>query len=507
MILFNTGRSGVSPRAGALAWRDAETIMHDLDIDGEERVLRFGRFELHPQRRLLLDGDRALPIGARALDILLVLVESAGKIVSKESIISQVWPKTFVEEINLRVHISALRRALGVCPQSRDYITNVRQRGYSFVAYVEQVSRRTGDVALQPCDVPSLPSRPVRIEGRDKLIEDLTRRLHARRHITLIGPGGVGKTTVALRVAQQQLGRFRDGVRFVDLASVSDPACLVSVLASELGLAVPEGVDARTHLFAILANRHMLVLLDNCEHLIDACAALCEALLHAGPALHILATSREALRTCEEYVQPLAPLESPPMGSHLRLAAALRYPAIKLFARRARARQSGFRLRESDVLRVVELCRRLDGLPLAIELAAAQLDAQSLEGILALLDNHGYLSLLGRRSTPARQSSLMASLDWSYALLDERQRSCLHGLAACGEYFTVSDVRNTLGRLPISDTERCGSISRLVSLSLIGLRRDGDNVYYHMLNSTRAYAAEKGRQAVIAAQQPGAAAG
>ncbi|UCJ18593.1 helix-turn-helix transcriptional regulator [Pseudomonas sp. MM211] len=475
--------------------------MHDLDTGGEDTVLRFGRFELHPQRRLLLDGDRPLPIGARALDILLVLVESAGKIVSKETIISQVWPKTFVEEINLRVHISALRRALGVCPQSRDYITNVRQRGYSFVAYVEQVSQRTGDLDLQPCGVPSLPGRPVRIEGRDKLIAELTRRLQSRRHISLIGPGGVGKTTVALRVAQQQLGHFRDGVRFVDLAMVSDPAQLPTALVSELGLVLPPGQDAQAFLLATLADRHMLVLLDNCEHLIDACAALCEALLQAAPALRIVATSREALRTREEYVQALAPLDMPPLGSHLRLAAALRYPAVKLLARRIRARQSGFRLRETDVPRVVELCRRLDGLPLAIELAAAQLDTQSLEGILAQLENHSYLSLLGRRTTPARHSSLMASLDWSYALLDAHQRNCLHGLSVCDEYFTVADVRSALAGLPISDSERCGSLSRLVSLSLIGLRRDGDLVYYHMLNSTRAYAAEKRRQAAIVAAQ------
>lgn len=481
--------------------------MHDLDTRREEQVLRFGRFELHPQRRLLLDGDQPLQIGARALDILLVLVENAGKIVSKETLISQVWPKTFVEEINLRVHISALRRALGVCPQSRDYITNVRQRGYSFVAYVEQVSLRTGEMTLQPSSMPGLPGRPVRIEGRDTLIDDLTRRLQTRRHISLIGPGGVGKTTVALRIAQQQLGHFRDGVRFADLAVVNDPAQLPEVLASELGLAVPEGADAQGHLLATLANRQMLVLLDNCEHLIDACAALCEAILHAAPALRILATSREALRTSEEYVQPLTPLDTPPLGSHLRLAAALRYPAIKLFARRARARHTTFSLRETDVPRVVELCRRLDGLPLAIELAAAQLDTQSLEGILAQLDNHSYLELLGRRTTPARQSSLMASLDWSYALLSESQRSCLHGLAVCDEYFTVTDVKNALAGLPISDSDRCGSIAKLVSLSLVCLRREGDVVYYHMLNSTRAYAAEKGRQAVIAAQRPSAAAG
>ena len=468
--------------------------MRDLEPIGSDTVLRFGRFELHPQRRLLLDGDRPLPIGARALDILLVLVGSAGKIVSKEAIISQVWPKTFVEEINLRVHISALRRVLGVCPQSRDYITNVRQRGYSFVAHVEQVSQAASETALAP----SLPGRPVRIEGRDKLIDELTRRLHSRRHITLIGPGGVGKTTVALRVAQQQLGHFTDGVRFADLATLGEPALLAATLASEMGIAVPEGVDAQAHLLATLANRHMLVLMDNCEHLVDACAALSEALLQAAPGLHILATSREALRTAEEYVQPLAPLESPPLGSHLRLAAALRYPAVKLFVRRARARQADFRLLESEVRRVAELCWRLDGLPLAIELAAAQLDVQSLEGILAQLENHSYLSLLGRRSTPARHASLLASLEWSYALLSAEERRCLQGLACCDAYFTVADVQQALGGLKISDSARCAALARLVGLSLIGLRRDGGQVYYHMLGCTRAFAREKAREAALA---------
>lgn len=468
--------------------------MHDLEPIGSDTVLRFGRFELHPQRRLLLDGDRPLPIGARALDILLVLVESAGKIVSKEAIISQVWPKTFVEEINLRVHISALRRVLGVCPQSRDYITNVRQRGYSFVAHVEQVSQAASETALAP----SLPGRPVRIEGRDKLIDELTRRLHSRRHITLIGPGGVGKTTVALRVAQQQLGHFTDGVRFADLATLGEPALLAATLASEMGIAVPEGVDAQAHLLATLANRHMLVLMDNCEHLVDACAALSEALLQAAPGLRILATSREALRTAEEYVQPLAPLESPPLGSHLRLAAALRYPAVKLFVRRARARQADFRLLESEVPRVAELCWRLDGLPLAIELAAAQLDVQSLEGILAQLENHSYLSLLGRRSTPARHASLLASLEWSYALLSAEERRCLQSLACCDAYFTVVDVQQALCGLKISDSARCAALARLVGLSLIGLRRDGGQVYYHMLGCTRAFAREKAREAALA---------
>ena len=469
--------------------------MHELDTLDEERILRFGRFELHPRQRLLLDSGKPLPIGARALDILLVLVASAGKIVSKETIIAQVWPKTYVEEINLRVHISALRRTLGRCPQSRDYITNVRQRGYSFVAYVEQVSRTRDGLVVQPRPLLNVAERSARLEGRDGLIEEIAACLLTQRQLSLIGPAGVGKTCVALRVAHQQLGHFRDGVRFVDLATLSDPAQLADKVATDLGLALPAGLQvSREHLLAALAERHMLVVLDNCEHLIDACAALCEDVLQAAPALSLLATSREALRTEHEHVLTLAPLDTPPLGSSLGLAGVLRYPAIKLFLRRARARQADFWLHESDVPQLVELCRRLDGLPLAIELAAAQMDSQSLEGVVAQLDNHSYLSLLGRRSALARHSSLMAALQWSYDLLGDNARECLHSLADCGEYFGVEDAKQALATCPISPSERCSAVSKLVSLSLIGLRRDGEQIYYHMLNSTRAFVLEKRRQ-------------
>lgn len=458
--------------------------MHDFNMSPEEKGLRFGRFVLYPQRRLLLDGDRPLRIGGRALDILLVLVESAGKIVSKEAIISRVWPRTFVEEINLRVHISALRRALGTCPEARHYIANVRQRGYSFVAYVEQVNN--GGVQLLPFRS-ELPVRLTRIEGRDPLIEEMQRKVASRRLISIVGPGGVGKTTVALRVAQQSLGRFRDGVRFIDLSTLEAAEQLPSKVATELGLETGEG-EPLARIAEFLRERQMLLVLDNCEHLIDGCARLAEDLLRAGPAVSIITTSRESLRTEGEYVQPLAALEVPPARSRLGVREALRYPAFRLFVRRAKARQADFVLQAADVRRICEICRRLGGMPLALELAAAQVDAQGCVGVLAWLDGPAYLDALGRRTAPARQQTLRASLDWSFALLDDEERGCLLALAALDDGVTLAELACAAS---MDEPRASASLSRLLAKSLISVEAYGAAARYLMSLCLRVYLREK----------------
>lgn len=464
--------------------------MHDFNTSPEEKGLRFGRFVLYPQRRLLLDGDRPLHVGGRALDILLVLVESAGKIVSKEAIISRVWPRTFVEEINLRVHISALRRALGSCPEARSYITNVRQRGYSFVAYVEQVNN--GDLQLLPCRA-ELPVRLTRIEGRDAVIADLLRKVASRRLISIVGPGGVGKTTVALRVAQQLLGRFRDGVRFVDLAALDDAQQLPAQLVTELGIETGDE-QPLARVVEFLRERQMLLLLDNCEHLIDACASLAEDLLRAAPGLSLITTSREALRTEGEYIQPLTALGVPPARADLGLREALRYPAFRLFVRRARARQADFVLREADVWRVAEICRRLDGMPLALELAAAQVGSQGCAGFLAQLDTEVYLGALGRRTAPARQQTLRASLDWSFALLTAEERDCLLALALLEDGVGFAQLA---GQVVQDEQTLAASVAQLVAKSLLSVQSYGAAARYRMSACMRIYLLER-----LKAEQP-----
>lgn len=456
----------------------------------EDSVLCFGTFRFHVQRRLLLEGDRPLRLGSRALEILQLLLENAGHLVGKDCIIARVWPSTVVEETNLRVHIAALRRALGDGRDGRRFIANVPQRGYSFVA---EVSCEGVAPAAAPGIWPAhnLPVRLTRIEGRDGLVGGLVRELTQRRFFTLAGPGGVGKTTVALRVAELLLEHYADGVHLIDLADCG-PNGVAGRLASVLGLP-PPGSDPVADIGRQLRGRHALLVLDNCEHLLDASALLAEGLLRRAPRLSILATSREPLLAEGEFVQRLAGLPVPPAPADCSVEEALGCAAIRLFVSRARARQDGFCLRPGDVPLVSEICRRLDGLPLAIELAAAQVDSLGLAGLGALLDNPIHLQLLAhaRRTAVPRHQSLSASLDWSHDLLTALERVVLQRLALFKQAFTFDGAVRVIGCERISDTRLYEAISHLVAKSLLLAEPEYGQVHYRLLETTRAYALDK----------------
>ena len=291
--------------------------MDNLNDVNSAAVLRFGPYAFHLRQRLILEGDRQLRMGGRALDILQVLVERAGRVVSKEQLIAQVWPTSVVEEINLRVHIAALRRALGDGENGQRYIVNVPQFGYSFVAPVHYDS--VPPVVFERLQAPqhNLPARLTPITGRDALVGGMVRRLPLCRLMTVTGPAGVGKTTVALRVAELLLQHFRDGVWLVDLAQVDVETPLLEHLLHALNCD-----------FATLRARHALLVLDNCEHRREACKAVVETLLDAAPQLTILATSREALQASLETVQPLLPLTFPNSSAVDCVAQAMGYPAV-----------------------------------------------------------------------------------------------------------------------------------------------------------------------------------
>lgn len=274
------------PGAGQVSsmWMGMNSI-RDLNGDG---LLRFGPYAFHLRQRLVLDGDRPLRMGGRALDILRVLVERAGQVVGKDELIACVWPDSVVEDINLRVHIVALRRALGDGLDGQRYIVNIPQRGYCFSAPVLREAQAE-PLALVNLQRPqhNLPARLTPVIGRDPVVGSLVRQLPVRRFMTLVGPAGIGKTTVALQVAELLLQHYRDGVWFVDLASIDDPAQLVEHVRHSLEL--DAGLEA-------LATRHALLLLDNCEHLLERCQGVVEQLLASAPRLSILATSREPLQ-------------------------------------------------------------------------------------------------------------------------------------------------------------------------------------------------------------------
>lgn len=449
-----------------------------------ETALHFGPYAFHLRQRLILEGARPLRMGGRALDILQVLIERAGTVVSKDELIARVWPTSVVEDINLRVHIAALRRALGDGEQGQRYIVNVPQRGYRFVAPVAHASV-SPEISLDSAQriQHNLPARLTAVTGRDSMVGSLVRHLPVCRFMTLVGPGGIGKTTVALRVAELLLQHYRDGVWLVDLTAIDDPAQVEAHLSRVLHLEVGTSLE-------VLSNWHALLVLDNCEHLHEHCRALVETLLQSAPRLSVLVTSREPLRVPGETVHSLPPLTVPPRSALFRVDEAMGYSAVQLFVSRARARQQGFTLREQDLPVVRDICQRLDGLPLAIELAAAQIDALALVGVQAQLDNCFQLLSLGRRTAVPRHQTLKAALDWSYHRLSPLEQNVLQRLAVFKKAFTLEAATGVHGRT-MQPARLAEGLQGLVRKSLLSEEPGSGATHYRLLNTTRSYALEK----------------
>ncbi|MGF6125078.1 putative ATPase/DNA-binding winged helix-turn-helix (wHTH) protein [Pseudomonas frederiksbergensis] len=454
--------------------------MNSLRELTRDAVLRFGPYAFHPGQRLILEDDRPLRMGGRALDILQVLVERAGDVVSKDELIARVWPTSVVEEINLRVHIAALRRALCDGQNGERYIVNIPQRGYSFIAPVRRTLEDT-PVFIDCVHSPqhNLPARLTPVTGRDSIVASIVRQLPVRRFMTLVGPAGIGKTTVALRVAELLLQHYRDGVWLIDLACIDDPSQVVDHLANALQFDTD------------LTSRHALLVLDNCEHVLERCRTLVDDWLATAPRLSILATSREPLLALDETVLRLPPLAVPPASALYSVAEAMGYPAVQLFVSRARTRQQGFSLREQDLKAVRDICRRLDGLPLAIELAAAQIDALALVGLQAQLDNCFQLLTQGRRTAVPRHQTLEAALDWSYERLSPLEQMVLQHLAVFKMGFTLDAAIGVISCAVLPPMHLLAMVERLARKSLLSVEQVNGTPRYRFLNTTRAYALEK----------------
>jgi predicted ATPase len=416
-------------------------------------------------------------------------------VVGKDELIAQAWPGVFVEEGNLRVHIAALRRAMGDGQGGRRFIVTLPGRGYSFVApiSVAQVPGQADVPALAPApSAPAdrLPALLTRIVGRGDVIETLTAQLPRHRFVTVVGPGGIGKTTVALAAADVLRLSYRDGVQFVDLAPITNAALVSSALASVLGL--PVGTDSPIPaLVAAMRERDMLLVLDSCEHVIDAAARLCEAIFAGAPRVHILATSREAFRVAGERVLRLSPLDTPPETPALSAKQALAFPAVQLFVERASAALDSFALLDDDAPVIAEICRRLDGIALAIELAAGRVDAFGVRGVAARLDDRFRLLRGGHRTALPRHQTLSATLDWSYQLLPEPERVVLRRIAVLGGNFTFDSAAAVATGDGIRLADVFDHVASLVSASLIAVDAAGDTVHYRLLESTRAYARDR----------------
>jgi predicted ATPase/DNA-binding winged helix-turn-helix (wHTH) protein len=457
----------------------------------DEESFVFGSFRLIPAQRTLLEDGKPLRLGSRALDILVTLVESAGETIRKDELIARTWPDTVVDEGALRVHGAALRKALGDGRAGRRYIANNPGRGYSFVAPVTREQQQPAPTAPAGATVSgNLPAPLTGIVGRSKVIAALATQLAQRRFLTIVGPGGIGKTTVAVAIAESVSASFRDGVWFVELASLADPDLVPSALAAVFGISLP-GLNPVSGLTGWLRDKRALIVLDCCEHVIGAAAALAEEVLRAAPRTSILATSREPLRAEGEWLHRLASLAFPPRAVDLSPAEALRYPAVELFDDRARAVVDRFTLGEGDIPAVLEICRKLDGVPLAIELATARVDAFGLKDLSARLDDRFALLTKGRRTALPRHQTLRATMDWSYEVLPEIEQIILRRLAVFPGDFTIdaAAVVGADGRIGSADVFE--AIANLATKSLISTDISSNVTNHRLLDTTRAYAREK----------------
>ena len=465
--------------------------MPEQSATSAKRAVSFGPFRLLPAQQLLLEGDAPVRLGSRALEILTALVERAGELVTKTELMARVWPDTVVEESNLKVHVAALRRALGDGQPGRRYLANVPGRGYRFVA---PVNLAEPDEHLVPKSAApervrdhNLPISQSRALGRADTISALRDQLPRHRFITIVGAGGIGKTTVALALAEALLPAYEHGIWFVDLAPLDDPQLVSTTLASTLGLAV-RSENAATGLVDFLRDRRMLIVLDNCEHVIDAAAAMAQQLLGGAPGVHVLATSREPLRARGERVRRLLPLEIPPDPSGLTASEAGAYASVQLFVERAAAIVDSFELSDTDAPVVADICRKLGGIALAIELAAARVDAFGVQQLSALLDDRFRILNQGTRTVQPRHRSLVATFDWSYGYLPENERAVLRRLAVFAGIFTLESA---VAVAADSKTDVVEGVAHLVAKSLISFDVGGPVARYRLLDTTRAYAMQK----------------
>jgi len=443
---------------------------------------------------LLLESGKVVKLGARAFDLLTLLLERAGQVVSKEELISHVWPTTVVEEINLRVHVAAVRRALGDGQGGNRYIVNAAGRGYSFVAKVT-AERDESPIKTDPHAAASpnhnLPSSLTRMVGRSHEVQALVRLARSQRFLTIVGAAGVGKSTVALAVARELLNDFPDGIWFVDLAAISSAALIPSSFATALGLAISASSPLQD-LGAFLKDRTALLLLDNCEHLVEELALVTEQLLKGSPTLHVLATSREPLNAEGEWQYRISPLAVPKEEStEVTAEFAREHSAVELFVERAITGEQGFELTDENAAIVAQICRALDGLPLAIELAAARLGHLGIHELAVRVDDQVSRGAPGRRTAASRHQTLRATLDWSFDLLNPTEQIVLQRLAVFNGAFTMESAVGLAAPNGLDPQDALNAAVGLADKSLITTDVSGTTVRHRLLNTTRAYAFEK----------------
>lgn len=453
----------------------------------------FGPFRLVAQRRELLMHGIPVTLGQRAIEVLLTLVSRAGQLVTKDEIMSEVWPGVIVEENNLQVHISALRKALGSAGDAKSFLLTVAGRGYRFIAPVEvegpiAAAARAPVIAEQaPARTTNLPKQLTSFIGRQREREQIAEQLQRSRLVTLTGPGGVGKTRLAIELGWELTTGYPDGVWLVELAPLQDAQLVLTTILDVVGIE-KAGVATLPFAAAALDDKHLLLILDNCEHVIGEAAAVAEALLRAAPCLSILATSRERLAIDGETVLRVPPLKLPEGATNLTAAEAGAFEAVALFAERARALGEDWSFTDTTANAVVSLCRRLDGLPLAIEMAVPRLRMLSLAQLQDSLNERFQVLSAGRRTAQPRHRTLQAVIEWSYALLSDEEKVLLQQVSVFAGNAGLDAITAITGGAEHPGSRISDLLLSLIEKSLVVAERAQDGIRYRLLESNRDFA-------------------
>jgi len=459
-------------------------------------VLAFGPFQLDLKQRVLREGPAVIRLNKCALEILIALAERAGEVVSKRELLERGWPGCEMQEGVLRVHIAALRRVVGDGGSATRYVENISGRGYRFVARVRSQpgTRHAAPPASQKQTSDTqrtdhLPALLTRVLGRSEVVSTLARRLKSKRFVSIVGAGGIGKTTIAVALAEHIREAYTDGVHFLDLSLLTESRLVPGALAALLGLGAL--ADPTHRLLDTLRHKSMLIVLDNCEHLTETVAALAERVFSGSVGVHLLATSRQPLGANSEQVFRLAPLKTPPELTQPTRDEALTFPAIQLFVERAMASLDTFEFTDADAPLVAQICRRLDGNPLAIELAAARMDILGLQELAVRLNDGLQILSGGRRTAAARQRSLSATLDWSYNLLSPAEQALLRRLAVFNGSFGPDSASAVAADETLPTAAVFDLLTSLAAKSLIAADTSGEEVLYRLPQYQREYALGK----------------
>jgi predicted ATPase/DNA-binding winged helix-turn-helix (wHTH) protein len=453
-------------------------------------VYAAGRWEIDLARRELRSKGTPVPLGGRAFGIVAELAQSAGELVTKNDLIQRVWPGISIEEIALRVHVAAIRKALGA---DRNMLETAVGRGYRLLG--DWDARPAGAAAQEKAARPptgaaasNIPAARFNLIGRSSLVTQLRDLLSAYRVVTLTGPGGIGKTALALETARAMSPIFHGDSLLIELAALSDPDLVPSAVAGVLGIKLEgEAISAESVARAI-GPRELLLIIDNCEHVIDAVASFTEMIVNRCPHVTVFATSREVLRVDGEYVYRVPPLEVP-AADDVEMNEALEHAAVQLFIAKVRELGSELKPNRENLEAITSICRRLDGIPLAIEFAAARAISMGPAEVAALLDERLKYLTTGRRTALPRQRTLRATLDWSYDLLPENEARVLRCLAVFAGDFPLDAVPAVVGDNDPAVVLNC--FANLVAKSLVVADVRSDLSSYRLLETTRAYALEK----------------